>query len=134
MRPENFPGIRLSQLATLFGSATSLFTWTLSCPSLPQFRKKLIVTANDYWHQHYVFEKKSVFREKMMGSDMCNNIIINSIIPLLYTYGKMIPDPASLKKSINWLEQIPVEHNHCMQGWNRMGITVKRGAGTELTE
>jgi len=135
MRPENFPGIRLSQLASLFSSATGLFTWILSCSYLPELRKKLIVTANDYWHQHYVFEKKSVFREKMLGSDMCNNIIINSIIPLLYTYGKIIPDPASLKKAISWLEQIPVEHNHCMQGWNRMGITVKRAAGSQaLTE
>jgi hypothetical protein len=135
MRPENFPGIRLSQLAALFSSCTGLFTWILSCTSLPELRKKLIVTANDYWHRHYVFEKISIFREKIMGLDMCHNIIINSIIPLLYTYGKMIPDPAVLKKSISWLEQIPLEQNHYMQGWNRLGITVKKAAGSQaLTE
>ena len=131
MRPENFPGIRLSQLASLFSSGTTLFAWILSCTSLPELRKKLMVTANDYWNQHYVFEKKTVFREKMLGSDMCNNIIINSIIPLLYAYGKMIPDPVSLKKSISWLEQIPAEHNHCMQGWKRMGMSVKKSSGSQ---
>jgi hypothetical protein len=131
MRPENFPGIRLSQLAALFSSCTGLFAWILSCSSLPELRKKLTVTANDYWHQHYVFEKKSIFREKMLGMGTCNNIIINSIIPLLYTYGKMIPDPAALKKSISWLEQIPLEHNHHMQGWNRLGIAVKKAAGSQ---
>ena len=33
--------------------------------------------------------------KKYWAVNMCNNIIINSIIPLLYTYGKMIPDTAS---------------------------------------
>jgi Protein of unknown function (DUF2851) len=131
MRPENFPGIRLSQLASLISSGTTMFAWILSCSSLPDLRKKLMVTANDYWHQHYVFEKKSAFREKMLGTDMCNNIIINTIVPLLYTYGKIIPDPVSLKKSIHWLEQIPAEHNHCLQGWKRMGITVKKAGGSQ---
>jgi hypothetical protein len=78
-----------------------------------------------------VFEKKSIFREKMLGMGTCNNIVINSIIPLLYTYGKMIPDPAVLKKSISWLEQIPLENNHQMQGWNRLGIAVKKAAGSQ---
>ena len=80
--------------------------------------------------------KKNLFSgKKCWERNMCNNIIINSIIPLLYTYGKMIPDPVSLKKSISWLEQIPAEHNHCMQGWKRMGITVKKAAGSQaLTE
>lgn len=131
MRPENFPGIRLSQLASLISSGTTIFAWILSCTSLRELRKKLMVTANDYWHQHYVFEKKSAFREKMLGTEMCNNIIINSIIPLLYTYGKIIPDPVSLKKSIHWLEQIPAEQNHCMQGWRRVGITVKKAGGSQ---
>ena len=131
MRPENFPCIRLSQLASLCYETTSLFTWILSCNSLSELRKKLMVSANDYWHYHYVFEKKSPFREKMVGRQMSDNIIINSIIPLLYTYGKMTPDPASLKKSISWLEQIPVEQNHFMAGWNRIGITVKKAAGSQ---
>lgn len=90
-----------------------------------------MVTANDYWHQHYVFEKKSPYREKMLGTEMCNNIIINSIVPLLYTYGKIIPDPVSLKKSISWLEEIPAEHNHCMGGWKQIGITVKKAGGSQ---
>lgn len=90
-----------------------------------------MVRANDYWHNHYVFEKPSPFREKMLGTDMCNNIIINSIIPLLYTYGKMIPDQAILKKSFHWLLQMPAEQNQLMNGWKRIGISVKKAAGSQ---
>jgi hypothetical protein len=131
MRPENFPVIRLSQLATLCSENSSLFAWALKCESIPVLRNKLMVRANDYWHTHYVFEKSSPFREKMMGTDKCNNIIINSIIPLLYTYGKMIPDQAILKKAIAWLEQMPAEQNHVLEGWKRIGISVKKAAGSQ---
>ncbi len=92
MRPENFPCIRLSQLAALWTETTAFFAWILKCESVHSLRKKLMVSANDYWQNHYVFEKLSPLREKILGTNMCNNIIINSIIPLLYTYGKIIPD------------------------------------------
>jgi len=131
MRPENFPCIRLSQLAALWANSTALFAWILACESIPLLRKKLMVRANDYWHNHYIFEKPSAFREKMLGSQMCDNIIINSIIPLLYTYGKMIPDPGILKKSISWLEQMPAEQNQVIQGWKRIGVSVKKATGSQ---
>jgi Protein of unknown function (DUF2851) len=131
MRPENFPCIRLSQLASLCAETTSLFAWALECESIPALRKKLMVRANDYWHKHYVFEKPSRYRQKMLGSDMCNNIIINSIIPILYTYGKMTPDQTILKKTIQWLELMPPEQNRLMDGWKRIGISVKKAAGSQ---
>jgi hypothetical protein len=131
MRPENFPCIRLSQLASFFSETTALFTWTLECESIHSLRKKLMVKANDYWHNHYVFEKTSSYREKILGIDMCNNIIINSIIPLLYTYGKIMPDQAILKKSVDWLEQMPAEQNQLMAGWNRIGVSVKKASGSQ---
>jgi Protein of unknown function (DUF2851) len=135
MRPESFPGIRLSQLAALCTKSVSLFAWILECTSVSSLREKIIVKASDYWNNHYVFEKKSYFREKFTGMRMCDNIIINSIIPLLYTYGKTIPDPGMLKKSIRWLEEIPAEHNRLMDGWKGIGVSVKRAAGSQaLTE
>jgi hypothetical protein len=135
MRPENFPAIRLSQLASLCTETTGLFAWMLSCESIPMLKKKLRVSANDYWHNHYVFERKTRFREKILGPDMCNNIIINSIIPLLYTYGELVPDQDVLNKSISWLEHMPAEQNQLMTGWKGVGIPVNKAAGSQaLTE
>jgi hypothetical protein len=135
MRPENFPCIRLSQLAAVCFQSTALFAWILECETISQLRKKLMVRANDYWHTHYVFDKASKYREKILGRDMCDNIIINSIIPMLYTYGKMIPDAAILKKAVSWLAQMPAEQNELMNSWKRIGVTVKKAAGSQaLTE
>jgi hypothetical protein len=135
MRPENFPCIRLSQLASLCIQSVSLFAWTLECVSVSSLRKKLMVKASEYWNSHYIFEKSSCFREKIIGMRMCDNIIINSIIPLLYTYGKTIPDPDVLRKSIRWLEEMPAEQNRLMEGWKQVGVSVRRAAGSQaLTE
>ncbi|HEY2348782.1 MAG TPA: DUF2851 family protein [Puia sp.] len=131
MRPESFPGIRLSQLAAFCEHSAGLFTWILECETIIQIRKKLSVKANDYWNNHYIFDKTSIFREKMVGRDMCDNIIINSIIPLLYTYGKMIPDTAALKKAFFWLAQMPAEQNEMMNSWKRIGVSVKKAAGSQ---
>jgi hypothetical protein len=131
MRPENFPCIRLSQLASLCTENTSLFTWVLSCNNLGELKRKFMVSANDYWNDHYVFEKKSPRRIKILGRQMCNNLIINSVIPLLYTYGKMTPDAVSIKKSLSWLDQMPVEQNQCTYGWSRIGVSVKKASGTQ---
>jgi hypothetical protein len=131
MRPENFPFIRLSQLASLSSETSAFFAWILACESLFSLRKKLMVRANDYWHNHYMFDKTAPFREKRLGTDKCNNIIINSIIPLLYTYGKLVPDRSILKKSLEWLEQMPAENNQILEGWRQVGVSVKRAAGSQ---
>ncbi len=136
MRPENFPCIRLSQLAAVCFQSTALFAWILECESISQLRKKLMVRANDYWHNHYVFDKTLHIQGKNDLVTICvDNIIINSIIPIIYTYGKMIPDAAILKKAVSWLAQMPAEQNELIKGWKRIGVTVKKAAGSQaLTE
>ena len=43
MRPESFPAIRLSQLASLYAENTSLFAWTLECDSVSLLKRKFMV-------------------------------------------------------------------------------------------
>lgn len=41
----------------------------------------LDVSANDYWHYHYIFDETSGCKVKTIGKQMVDNIIINTIIP-----------------------------------------------------
>ncbi len=131
MRPESFPAIRLSQLASLYADNASLFAWILECDSISVLKRKMMVCANDYWSNHYVFEKISDCRIKWLGTTKCESIIINSFIPLLYAYGKFIPDRACLERSIEWLKQLPSEQNHIIDDWKRIGISIKKAAGSQ---
>jgi len=131
MRPENFPTIRLSQLAGLCAENTNLFAWALHCESLTALRKKLQLPANDYWFYHYTFDKESPFREKIMGRGMGENIIINSFIPLLFAYGNMHPDKAILQKAWNWMLEIRAEENETLGRWKKRGIKIKSAAESQ---
>ena len=87
MRPGNFPTIRLAQLAMLIHQSEHLFSKIKETDSLKDVKKWLDVTANDYWHYHYRFDEPSSFKKKSIGSDMIHNIIINTIVPVLFAYG-----------------------------------------------
>ena len=36
-----------------------------------------------------------------------------------------------MKKSLNWLEQMPAEQNQLMDSWKRIGVSVKKAAGSQ---
>jgi hypothetical protein len=131
MRPENFPTIRLSQLAGLCAESSNLFAGALECQSLSELRKKFILRVNDYWFYHYVFDKTSPFKEKTLGRATGENILINSVIPLLYTYGYTYPDPSVRQKAISWLQEIRAERNVLLSGWKRIGMNIDSAAESQ---
>ena len=87
MRPANFPTIRLAQLAMLIHESEHLFSKIKDSSSLKEVKKMLEVSANDYWHYHYIFDETSDYKVKTLGKQMIDNIIINTIIPVLFAYG-----------------------------------------------
>ncbi|MFI5193804.1 MAG: DUF2851 family protein [Chitinophagales bacterium] len=131
MRPENFPTIRLSQLASLYSESTNLFTWVMQCEGLTELRKKFMLTANDYWFYHYVFDKESRFKVKSLGKGTVENLIINTIIPLLYAYGKIHPDKPSCQKALRWMQEIPAEQNEILSRWKQLGMKIRSAAGSQ---
>jgi len=84
MRPSNFPTIRLAQLAMLVHSSLHLFSKIKEAKDVKSIRQLLQVTANDYWHYHYVFDEVSAFKKKKLGEQMIDNILINTIVPILF--------------------------------------------------
>ncbi len=131
MRPENFPTIRLSQLATFCVDSGNLFAWILQCSSIGELRRKFAPAANDYWFYHYVFDKKSRFKEKILGRATGERIIINSVIPLLYTYGTLYPDKSFRQKAISWMQEIRAEQNEIISHWKMLGIQIGSAAESQ---
>lgn len=64
MRPSNFPTVRLAQLAMLVHQSQNLFSKLKETTDIHELRKQFSVTANDYWHYHYLLDEESRFREK----------------------------------------------------------------------
>lgn len=117
MRPGNFPTIRLSQLAGLIQNSAHLFSKVLEIEKLPEVKKLFDVTANDYWYYHYRFDEASSFKKKTIGKDMIDNVIINTIVPVLFAYGLYHKEENYKNKAILWLEDLPAETNSITKGF-----------------
>ena len=62
---------------------------------------------------------------------MAATIIINSIIPLIYCFGKYQSDSGMHRKSLEWLEQMSPEQNHLITKWMKMGLSAKKAGNTQ---
>lgn len=125
MRPANFPTLRLAQLAMLINTSTHLFSKIKESISLTEVKKLLNVTANDYWHYHYVFDEISAFKKKKLGKQMIDNIVINTIVPVLFAYGLHHDQQEYKDKAIAWLEEITSEENIIIKGFATLNFSSK---------
>lgn len=123
MRPANFPTIRLAQLAALVHQSTHLFSKILETKSLNDLRSLLNVTANDYWHYHYQFDEGVDYQPKNLGHIMTDNIIINTVVPILFTYGMAHNENIWKERSIQYLSQLPAEKNGITDSWKKFNVS-----------
>jgi hypothetical protein len=125
MRPSNFPTVRLAQLAMLVHNSVHLFSVIKDTTDIQDIKKMLDVTANDYWHYHYMPDEESAFKEKRLGAQMADNLLINTVIPILFTYGYLHQDTILKDRALQWMEQIAAEKNNITKGFESIGIANK---------
>ncbi len=125
MRPVSFPTIRISQFANLIYNSAGLLNDILEADKLHYVISLLSVTASPYWDNHFQFEKKSTGKSKKLGSSSINIILINTIIPTIFVYGKMKNDIALQEKALEWLSQIKPEWNSITREFKSIGIAAE---------
>ncbi|SDF98704.1 DUF2851 family protein [Chitinophaga filiformis] len=121
MRPASFPSMKIAFLAALLHKVPHLFSRMLDAPDAACLEKLLQVRPSDYWQTHYKFGKP-VSRTQMPGTRAIHNILINTLLPLLYLYGREKGDTRYQEKAIAFLRQLRAEENHVMTGWNALNI------------
>ena len=131
MRPANFPSVRLAQLAMLINRSLHLFSVLREAETLKEIKDLLNVTANDYWHYHYVFDEATAFKEKHLGTQMINNILINTIIPIVFAYGLYNKEEGYKEKAMQWLEQTAAEKNNITNAYSLLGIQNKNAFNSQ---
>ena len=131
MRPGNFPTIRLAQLAMLIHNSEHLFSKIKETDSLKVVKNWLDVTANDYWHYHYRFDEPSSFKRKRLGTAMTDNILINTVCSVLFTYGHFHKEQKYKDRAIGWLEEIAAESNSITKGFHRLGLENKNARDSQ---
>jgi len=125
MRPSSFPTVRLAQLAMLVHDNLHLFSKIKEATRPGSVKELLSVTANDYWHYHYVFDETSAFKKKKPGGQMISNILINTVVPILFAYGIHQNEGRYKDKALKWLEETTAEQNAITRGFSSLSLPNK---------
>ncbi len=129
-RPDNFPTIRLSQLANLYYCQQNLFSKICTSNSVKSIYEIFNVEASSYWQNHYQFDKESPKKKKNISKSFVDLIIINTIIPLQFAYAKSLGKEIS-EDLIQLLNEVSPEKNAIMDKFISFGIKGKSAFETQ---
>lgn len=121
LRPDNFPTIRLSQLIQLFSNKPNLFSQILLADSYSDIKNLLKSETSEYWKSHYNFSKKSKLKSKILTDQFIDLLIINTIIPIKFSYGKN-QGLLNVEELISLLEAIPSEKNSILDKFSEFKV------------
>lgn len=131
MRPVNFAGIRLAQLAALIHQSSHLLSKMLETKSLKNLYQFFDVQASVYWDTHFVFGKNSDSVNKVLGKDMKQTLLINAVIPFLFFYGKAHGNQNLMSQCLDWMDELPSEKNQIIKHWETVGLKCKNAKASQ---
>ncbi|MBS4013077.1 MAG: DUF2851 family protein [Bacteroidetes bacterium] len=131
LRPANFPCIRLSQFAMLLYNRGKLFRDLINSETADEIINILKTHSSPYWAEHYNFDKQSAQKNKTLGLDSIQNIIINTIVPFMFVYGKERMDNRLVEKAIEIITKLAPEKNQITNNWIRLGLAPINAADSQ---
>ena len=124
LRPQNFPHIRLSQLATLYHERRAGLSQLTECTDAIAMCQLMQSHVTPYWESHYTFGSDSLRTSKKLSPASLRLIIINTCIPMLFAYGRHTMKEELCDRAFTLLEQLGAEQNHIIRLWQECGLSV----------
>lgn len=110
-RPQNFPHVRISQLAQIYQRGTAELSHLLE--------------AKDLATLHECFALKGI------SKNTSELLIINTVVPVLYAYGRQHNAEQYELRATELLEELKAENNYIMRQWQACGLTVESAADSQ---
>ncbi|MCF6180724.1 DUF2851 family protein [Lutibacter sp.] len=130
LRPANFPTIRLSQLAMLFSKQQNMFSKIMEATVLEDYYKLFLVQTSIFWETHYTFEATSKKSVKKLTKSFIDLLLINTIIPLKFTYLKTLGN-IEFDELFNLLGEIKPEKNKIISNFESLKFTSENAFQTQ---
>ncbi|MEO4004510.1 DUF2851 family protein [Flavobacterium sp. CAU 1735] len=126
VRPDNFPTIRLVQLAGLYQKHSNLFDALIHCNTLDAFYKIFTIEMPEYWNTHYRFDTVSPGKEKVkkISISFRQLLFINAILPLRFLYARYLGNDFS-EELLDMAREIAPERNSITDRFKQLGITIE---------
>ncbi|HSI69867.1 MAG TPA: DUF2851 family protein [Gillisia sp.] len=117
LRPDNFPGLRLAQLAAIYHEVPHLFSAVINASSVKELRDIFVMEPAAFWNTHYTFEKSHTAKKKKLSAAFVDLLIINTLLPVRFSYEKLTGtgDPSVI---ISMIEDLKAEKNSVIDKFN----------------
>lgn len=122
LRPANFPSTRIAQLASVLYAQKNIFSRILSARNYKAFKEIFSVEQSDYWRHHYQFFKPAQEEVSGIGEMSINNLVINTVVPLLVAYGKAKDAQEYVDRAVEILQDVPAEKNSIVRIWEQLEV------------
>lgn len=123
-RPNNFCHIQIAQLAALYHREYALLSQFMDAKLPVDVCRLLDVTTSNYWDTHFSFDHLSPEGKKKWGAGAMQLIIINTLVPFLYAYGKHKAEDQRCERALNFLSEMKAENNVIIRRWQDLGLNV----------
>lgn len=132
LRPQNFPYVRLAQLAMLYHEQRLNLSKIINSATINDIADLLLTHTSDYWNTHYCFGgQPSRPRENHLSKSSIELIIVNSVAPILFAYGKYKSDQHICDRAFSLWEQLKAENNRITRAWALAGVACDNAADSQ---
>ncbi|WP_018463166.1 DUF2851 family protein [Segatella paludivivens] len=131
LRPQNFPHIRISQLANMYYTAKCSISQIVECDTVKEAMNTMHIGVTQYWETHYTFGSESEKNEKHISPFSLNLLMINTVIPVLFAYGRHQSKEKYCDRAFDFLEQLKAENNHIVRMWKECGLNVENAGDSQ---
>ena len=129
-RPDNFPTIRLAQLAMLYHKQQNLFSKVIVAKTIKELYQLFEITISDYWQTHYQFDKESPKQKSPFSKSFVDLLVINTIVPIQFAYAKSQGKEVS-ESLLDLLLEVAAEKNIIIEKFSNFGIKAKNAFETQ---
>lgn len=129
---NSLPHTRIARLGKMFHSGNITLSTIAECNTLDDLKRVLQTPLTGYWSNHGHFGgTTTVGKPETISTKHLHLFIINTIVPILYSYGKHRQDNALCNKAEDFLYALPGEDNGIIRGWAKVGINAMCAADTQ---
>jgi hypothetical protein len=131
VRPRSFPEMRIAQLAALLQSSGRLFSGILEQEDTGGWMSLFRVSPSVYWHTHYFFGERSPESNGQLGSASRQILLINTVAPMLFAYGRETDTGSYCDKAVQLLESLNPERNTIVSDFRDAGVIARNASDTQ---
>lgn len=132
LRPPNFPTIRIAQISKIIIKNGAMFSKIRDSNDIDGIMELFDVELDEYWNNHFQFDKISDYvKKKNLGKTAMELSMINSVVPMLFHYGKYHSLESYKEKAMIYLEQIVAEDNLIIRRFEQCGLRFNNASQTQ---